>query len=55
MCWKAQRLRLSSLITHGSHPQEQEFRSFAVVGAILSPYHNGGPQLVQSQGRSSLS
>src|SRR5262249_20853160 len=28
---------------------------FAVVRPILSPYHNSGPQLVQSQGRTSAS
>ena len=50
---KAQRLRHSIPIAHGLLPREQEFSPFAVVRPRLSPYRNGGPQLVQSQGRTS--
>src|SRR5262249_56299503 len=34
-------------------PREQGFSPFVVVRPRLSPYHNGGPQVVQSQGRTS--
>jgi hypothetical protein len=53
-CRKAQRMRLSFPIAHGLQSREQGFRTFAVVRPRLSPYHDGGPQLVQSQGRTSL-
>jgi hypothetical protein len=41
-------------IAPGSRLWEQEFSPFAVVRARLSPYHNGGPHLVQSQGSPAL-
>src|SRR5262249_1584284 len=46
-------MRLASLIEHGSHAREEAFRPFGVVIPFLSTYHNSGPQLVQSPGRSS--
>ena len=47
-------IELMTALAKESRYEEQEFRPFAVVRPILSPYHNGGPQLVQSQGRTSL-
>jgi hypothetical protein len=33
-------------ISRGLHPREQEFRPFAVVRSILSPYDHGGADLI---------
>jgi hypothetical protein len=53
-CRKAQRLRLSYPIAHGSPPREQGMSPSAIVRPRESPYRNGGLRSVQSQGRTSL-
>ena len=50
----SRRLRCPFSITHGSHPHSRRFHPFDVVMPIPSAYHNGRPQLVQSQGRTSV-
>src|SRR4051812_49520554 len=48
------RLCFMFLNAHGLRSREPEFSSLAVVTPTLSPYHKGGTQLLQSQGRTSL-